>query len=112
MAVSTKNPVPVPVPLQAVVGVMCDALADLQPADQARALEAARITLGVSKRPAIEMVMPSDPASVDVRMALIAEFGRSLRAEQVQRLMEILDMTQKILVMEILGSVNPPEQGG
>jgi hypothetical protein len=34
-------------PLQAVVAVICDCLCDLPPEDQARALEAARVTLGL-----------------------------------------------------------------
>jgi hypothetical protein len=34
--------------LQDVVGTICDALADLSPEDQARALEAVRLTLGIA----------------------------------------------------------------
>lgn len=34
-------------PLQAVVGVICDCLAELSADDQARALDAARVTLGL-----------------------------------------------------------------
>ncbi len=34
-------------PLQGVVGVICDCLVDLTPDDQLRALEAARVTLGL-----------------------------------------------------------------
>ena len=41
-------------PLQAVVGVICDCLADLSADEQARALEAARVTLGL--RPAGQAV--------------------------------------------------------
>jgi hypothetical protein len=35
--------------LQDVVGTICDALADLEPADQTRALEAVRLTLGLGE---------------------------------------------------------------
>jgi len=35
------------IPLQAVVSTICEALADLPPDDQARALEAVRVTLGL-----------------------------------------------------------------
>ena len=41
MAPSTKTP------LQSVVGVICDCLTDLSADDQARALEAVRVTLGL-----------------------------------------------------------------
>ena len=108
---------PAPVPLQAVVGVICDALADLPLDDQARALDAARITLGVST-PRIESgvrfapLTVSDPASGEARMELVAEFCRSLRSDQMGVLMQTFDMSQKILLMEILRFANPPEQGG
>ena len=110
MATATKSPAPdsVPVPLQAVVGVICDALADLQLDDQARAIEAVRITLGVRKRAPVEIAAFSTPVS----MELVTEFCRSIRVEQLNALMQIFDMTQKILLMEIVGSVNLPEQTG
>jgi hypothetical protein len=100
MVAATKSPslVAVPVPLQAVVGVICDALADLEPADQGRALDASRVTLGISTAP--------DPVSDDARIVLLAEFCQSLRPDQVRRLMEILDMTQKLLLMEFMRTVN------
>ncbi len=41
MAANTKTP------LQAVVSVICDCLCDCSPEEQARALEAARVTLGL-----------------------------------------------------------------
>ena len=41
MAANTKTP------LQAVVSVICDCLCELPPEDQTRALEAARVTLGL-----------------------------------------------------------------
>ena len=116
MVTATKSPAPVP--LQAVVGVICDALADLQLDDQARALEAARITLGVvtsvvtSALVEFAPLTASDPASGEARMELVAEFCRSLRSDQMGVLTQTLDMTQKLLLMEILRFVNPPEQGG
>ena len=112
MATATKSPTPapasVPVPLQAVVGVICDSLADLQLDDQARAIEAVRITLGVRKRAPVEIAASSTPVS----MELVTEFCRSIRPEQLNTLMQIFDMTQKIMLMEIAGSVNPPGQTG
>lgn len=38
---------------------------------------------------------------------LIAEFGRSLRKDQIDVLMNMLDMGQKIMFMEIMNAVNP-----
>lgn len=104
------EPAKSPVPLQAVVAVMCDALAELQMDDQARALEAVRITLGIVPRHRAGLA-PENPGVrgfEDPRMELVAELCRSLRPEQVQVLTETLDMTQKIMVMEIVNAVRPP----
>lgn len=95
-----------PVPLQAVVSVICDALADLQPVDQARALEAVRITLGVSQAAPTAPSVPASVASVDA-LELVSEVCRTLRPEQLGVLSQTLDMSQKIMVMEILNSVSP-----
>ena len=46
------------VPLQAVVGVICDALSDLSPDDQTRALKAVRVTLDLR---AVLARSPPDP---------------------------------------------------
>jgi len=51
------------IPLQDVVGSICDALADLPPDDQARALEAVRLTLGLGDpvaRPTWETAPPQE----------------------------------------------------
>ena len=40
---------------------------------------------------------------------MIAEFGKSLRQEQIDVLMQTLDMTQKMMFMEIMNSVMAPE---
>lgn len=42
---------------------------------------------------------------------LIGEFYKSLRPEQTGTLMQMLDMPQKIMFMEIVNLVNPPEDG-
>jgi hypothetical protein len=42
---------------------------------------------------------------------LIAEFGNSLRPDQVAVLMNTLDMGQKMMFMEIMKMVQPPEPG-
>lgn len=42
---------------------------------------------------------------------LLGEFGKSLRPDQIQNLMGILDMSQKMLFMEIMNQVKPPEEG-
>lgn len=52
-------------PLQAVVSVMCDALADLPPADQERALEATAVTLGL-----VALGLRKQPPSPRMREAL------------------------------------------
>lgn len=54
-------------PLQDVVSTICDALADLPPDDQARALEAVRLTLGLDvpsqeARPSQALVPVVEPA--------------------------------------------------
>jgi len=41
---------------------------------------------------------------------LIGEFGQSLRQDQIGVLMNTLDMAQKIMFMEIMNMVAPPEQ--
>ena len=91
-----------PVPLQAVVGVICDMLADLQIDDQVRALEAVRITLGAGS-PA------TTTDATDARMELLAEFCRSLRADQMGVLVQTFDMTQKILFMEVMNVALAPK---
>ncbi len=40
---------------------------------------------------------------------MIAEFGKSLRQEQIDVLMQTLDMTQKMMFVEIMNSVMAPE---
>jgi len=42
---------------------------------------------------------------------LISEFGKSLRKEQIGVLMGTLDMAQKMMFMEIMNMVTPPDQG-
>jgi len=124
------EPVKSPVPLQAVVTVMCDVLAELQMDDQARALEAVRITLGIFPRHRVGLApetsgprsafermseireLPLANAGVrgaeDSQMEIVAEFCRSLRPEQVQVLTQTLDMAQKIMFMEIVNFLRPP----
>ncbi len=51
-------------PLQAVVSVICEALADLPPDDQSRALEAVRITLGLGS-PGAQATWEPAPAQED-----------------------------------------------
>ena len=43
---------------------------------------------------------------------LIGDFYQSLRQDQLGVLMQTLDMGQKIMFMEIVNLVKPPEQGG
>ena len=43
---------------------------------------------------------------------LLMEFYKSIRPEQMNALMQMLDMAQKIMFMEIVNMVNPPSQGG
>lgn len=45
-------------PLQAIVSVICDCLHDLPPDDQARALEAAKVTLGLQTPRATQDMNP------------------------------------------------------
>jgi hypothetical protein len=120
------EPVKSPVPLQAVVTVMCDVLAELQMDDQARALEAVRITLGIFPRHRVGLA-PENPGvrgAEDSQMELVAEFCRSLRPEQAQVLVaefcrslrpeqaqvltQTLDMAQKIMFMEIVNFLRSP----
>ena len=42
---------------------------------------------------------------------LIGEFYQSLRQDQMQTLMQALDMAQKIMFMEIVNMVRPPDKG-
>jgi hypothetical protein len=43
---------------------------------------------------------------------LLTEFYQSLRPEQMGGLMQLLDMAQKMMFMEIVNLLRPPEQGG
>ncbi len=69
MAANTKTP------LQAVVSVICDCLCELPPEEQARALEAARVTLGLRAPPPtpqdrnpFQETRMSRPPTVEVQM--------------------------------------------
>ena len=42
---------------------------------------------------------------------LIGEFYQSLRQDQIGTLMQMLDMAQKIMFMEIVNMVRPPDKG-
>lgn len=83
--------------LQAVVGAICDSLADLAPEDQTRALEAVRLTLGLGEaiaRPAwgspvltrearVPMALPSASVQVDlVETELSAPYDPALLQEK------------------------------
>lgn len=94
-----------PVPLQAVVGVICDALADLETEDQARALNAVRTTLGVTGTRRVEVSTRAPTRSES--MALVAEFFQSMHPTQLDALIPALDVSQKIMLMEILALVDP-----
>jgi len=43
---------------------------------------------------------------------LLGEFYQSLRPDQMGAMMQMLDMAQKMLFMEIVNLIKPPEQGG
>jgi hypothetical protein len=43
---------------------------------------------------------------------LLGEFYQSLRPEQMGTMMQMLDMAQKMMFMEIVNLIKPPEQGG
>ena len=108
------------IPLQAVVGVICDALADLQPNDQTRALESVRIALGVEDAGFQKLLQLGSVVAARIggheaenngpcpSCTIVAELSQSLRRDQLSVLMQTLDMSQKILLMEILNQVRPP----
>ena len=125
-----------PVPLHSVVSVICDALIQLHPNEQAQALEAAQTISTVPPsvqrilRQVLDAVLPlavedQQRAVSSVRMILgvfascqqgadcsscflVSEFVRSLREpEQTKAVMAPLDMAQKIMLMEILRVANP-----
>ena len=58
-------------PLQAVVSVICDCLADLPASDQARALEAARVTLGLRPPRASHDLNPYQEISLRPALPLV-----------------------------------------
>ena len=132
MTIDTK------IPVHSVVSVICDALADLQPNDQVRTLEAVRIALGVStaetddrraaafqkllqlgtvvaERISSEGAATAPSAATATTepcpsCAIVAELARSFGSDQLSVLMQTLDVSQKIMLMEILNRVQSFEQ--
>ena len=89
-----------PTPLQAPVSVVCDALCELNVQDRQRALDAARVILGLSATPA---ATPVDESAV---VELLRDLFRSLTQEQVQGLVILFTMPQRIVFNEIATRVN------
>lgn len=88
-----------PVSVQAVTRAVFDVVAQLSPDDQLRAVESTRMLLGVFA----ECSQKTDcPACL-----LVSEFAQSLRRPDQHRLMEMFNMSQKILLMEILRMADP-----
>jgi hypothetical protein len=83
-------------PLQAVVSVICDVLCELPSDDQKRAIAAVCMTLGTT------------PSSHPI-VKQLAEFFESLRPTQLDALMQMLDMSQKVVIVELAGQVLPPQ---
>ncbi len=54
----------------------------------------------------------SQPGNASPLGMLLGEFYQSLRQDQMEALMQTLDMAQKIMFMEIVNLVRPPEQKG
>lgn len=77
-------------PVHSVVLVICDILTPLSNDERVRSLDAVRSSLG--------MMRPEVP----VIAGLVGEFGRSLRQEQLEILINTLDVGQKLMFMEII----------
>jgi hypothetical protein len=87
----TNDPASKKQPLQSVIGVICDALADLSPADQARALTGVAVALGVDLPPVSVPIGRNPEAAVVPDLADIIRRGEWSRPQGAIDLGDIRD---------------------
>lgn len=102
-------------PLQAIVSVICDCLHDLPPNDQARALEAARVTLGLHAPRATQDMNPYQEAvsrpplpRIEVQMIGDRPVVMNQTTEQAGQGLVVVDQRRPALIIPPIEPRQPP----